>query len=406
MVNPNPMLFSVVMLTYNHENFIKESIESILNQDYKDSFEFIVADDSSQDATQKIIEQIIQLGIPKHIDFKYIKNSDNIGSVANFNLAVQNVSSEIIVIADGDDVSMPNRLSQLEQMHRQFNKSLYISNAWILRENSNYQFLKESRFYTKFDLASINLNDIYTEKTPVFGASYAFHRSLLDIYGLIDSVWVTFNNIDQQLFWRAYLERGVYYSEEKLIFYKIHKGGMTLNKMNDFNQMKKVKYLLNRIGNMLYLLQYINIEDQEILLRKVKKNFENLMYLLDNNTEFLNNKCTNTDIQVGYNDDILFNGVKIRRNIQSLKTLKLDEFIFVLNKLFLKTPLNERDINLIYNACKQGLISKNEIFVLFYLLGRKWAMPLQVSISDVASLILCVLKNKMRVMKLIQEISA
>ena len=46
---------SVVMSTYNRENTIKESIDSILNQSFCD-FEFIIVDDASTDSTEKIIK--------------------------------------------------------------------------------------------------------------------------------------------------------------------------------------------------------------------------------------------------------------------------------------------------------------------------------------------------------------
>lgn len=400
------MLFSVVMLTYNHEKFIKESVLSIFNQDYQESFEFIIIDDDSQDDNQVMIEQIIQGGIPAHIHLNYIKNPKNIGSVASFNLAMRNVMGDVIVVADGDDISLPSRLSKIASAHRAFDKSLYISNAWVLRQDRDYRPLSESKFYTKFDLSAISIHDIYTDKTPIFGASYAFHRSLLDDYGSIDPVWVTFNNIDQQLFWRAYLKKGACYLDEKLVIYKIHQGGMTLNKMNDFNQLKKIKYLLNRMGNMLYLFEYVDHKDQAILLDKIKHNFENATHLLDNGMMVVESKLLNADIQVGYNDSIIFNGVKVFRNIQSLKTLKLDEFIFVLSRLFLDQQLNQKNVDLIYDAFKHGKISKNDIIVLFYLLNPKRIRSLRITIIDVILLALGVLKNKMRVLKLFKRISA
>jgi len=51
-------LISVIMLTYNHEKYISEAIESILNQSFKD-FELIVLDDGSTDNTGNIIKKYL-----------------------------------------------------------------------------------------------------------------------------------------------------------------------------------------------------------------------------------------------------------------------------------------------------------------------------------------------------------
>lgn len=181
---------------------------------------------------------------------------------------------------------------------------------------------------------------------------------------------------------------------------------MTLNKMNDFNQLKKIKYLLNRIGNMLYLFQYVDCKEQMILLNKIKHNFENAVHLVDNGMMTIESKLLDADIQVGYDDSILFNGVKVFRNIQSLKKLKLDEFLFVLNRLFLDRPMSQKNKDLICDAFRHGQISKNDIIVLFYFLSSKRVKSLRLTVIDVIWLALGVLKGKMRVLKLFKRISA
>ena len=47
---------SVIMSVYNGEKYLKEAVESILNQTFKD-FEFIIVDDASTDKTAKILEE-------------------------------------------------------------------------------------------------------------------------------------------------------------------------------------------------------------------------------------------------------------------------------------------------------------------------------------------------------------
>lgn len=399
MNDTKPILFSVVMLTYNHENFIERAIKSILEQDYWDTFEFFIFDDASIDNTQQIIERVTQK-IPSHIIFQYIRHDKNIGSVANFNLAMKYVQGNLIVIADGDDISLPNRLSMLVNTHNKYNKSLYISNAWLLREEESIEHLSEYKFHSDFNLNNLSIDDIYTAKTPIFGASYIFHRNLFDKYQDVDATLVTYNNVDQQIFWRAYLENGIHYIHNQLLIYRIHKQGLSLNKANDFNQIKKVQYYLNRVGNIFCLMQYHPIASNKKLLEKVRLDFDCLVSILNHLESSKSFDELDNSVQIGYGDKIVFNGIPLKRNINDIKKLRLDEFIFVLNKIFLDKKLSNSNFFLIYDTCKKKEISKKEIVVLFYLLSKKSNMPLNLTIYDYISLTFTVLKKKCRVFNL------
>lgn len=391
------------MLTYNHEQFIEDAIKSIFKQDYQDTFEFVVFDDSSTDNTPEIIKRVA-LERPNHIIFKYVRHNQNVGSVANFNMAMKHMQGNIIVIADGDDISLPNRLSTLFDVHKIHNKSLYISNAQLLRISNVTESLDEYKFYANFNLDNLSIGDIYTEKTPIFGASYAFDKKLFDKYQEIDATLVTYNNIDQQIFWRAYLENGVYYLHDPLLMYRLHQQGLSLNKINDFGQIKKIQYYLNRIGNIVCLMQYFPIESKQELFEKIRLDFDNLISIL-RHLEMSNNFSESCDIQLGYGYKIIFNGISLNRTINDIKKLRLDEFICLLNRLFLDTKLSEENFFLIYNACKKKEISKREIIVLFYLLSKKLAMPLDLTFYEYVSLAFLICRKKLRVFGLKNRIT-
>ena len=95
---------SVIMPVYNGEAFLKEAIESILNQTYRD-FEFIIAYDESSDKSLDIITE-------------YKKNDSRImllkgkkkGLVKSLNDAIQSSKGEYIVRMDADDISLPDRI--------------------------------------------------------------------------------------------------------------------------------------------------------------------------------------------------------------------------------------------------------------------------------------------------------
>ncbi|MDF2669028.1 MAG: glycosyl transferase family 2 [Paenibacillus sp.] len=98
------MRISVVMAVYNGEQYVEQSIRSILKQTYTD-FELIVVDDGSSDQTWTILEQLSDSRIRR------FRLSQNGGAAKALNLAVQYATGEWIAIHDADDLSHPERLS-------------------------------------------------------------------------------------------------------------------------------------------------------------------------------------------------------------------------------------------------------------------------------------------------------
>ncbi|WP_270558612.1 glycosyltransferase family 2 protein, partial [Clostridium perfringens] len=102
----NPLV-SVVMSVYNGEKYLNESIESILNQTYK-NFEFIIINDGSTDKSLKIIENY-------SIKDKRIILIDNIvnkGLIYSLNKGIEKSKGKYIVRMDADDISLENRIKE------------------------------------------------------------------------------------------------------------------------------------------------------------------------------------------------------------------------------------------------------------------------------------------------------
>jgi glycosyltransferase involved in cell wall biosynthesis/GT2 family glycosyltransferase len=96
---------SVIMSVYNDEKYLKEAVESILNQTYSD-FEFIIVNDGSTDNTKKILHQFSDPRI------KIINNEKNIGLTKSLNIALKSARGEYIARMDGDDISHPLRFEK------------------------------------------------------------------------------------------------------------------------------------------------------------------------------------------------------------------------------------------------------------------------------------------------------
>jgi len=94
---------SVIVPGYNHASFIKEALQSALDQDYPD-LEVIVIDDCSSDNSVEIAQSIND----KRIDVR--KNAKNLGAYATQNRAMEVATGDYIAILNSDDVWRPGKL--------------------------------------------------------------------------------------------------------------------------------------------------------------------------------------------------------------------------------------------------------------------------------------------------------
>lgn len=89
-------LVSVLVNTYNHERFIAQAVQSVLDQDFPaDQMEIVVVDDGSTDGTPQALEPFLSR-------IRYIRKSNG-GQISAFNVAVAESRAEIVAFLDGDD---------------------------------------------------------------------------------------------------------------------------------------------------------------------------------------------------------------------------------------------------------------------------------------------------------------
>ena len=98
---------SVIIHTYNNEKFIAETVESVLNQTYKD-YEIIVVDDGSVDGTRDALMPYMQ-----KIRYHY-KENGGIASAKNAGISLS--ETEFVAFLDHDDLWVPDKL-QLQMEH-------------------------------------------------------------------------------------------------------------------------------------------------------------------------------------------------------------------------------------------------------------------------------------------------
>ena len=142
---------SVIIPTYNRGRIIGNSINSVLNQTFK-NLEIVVVDDGSTDNTKEVIEQI------KDERVRYIKLAKNNGASYARNIGIKNAIGQFISFQDSDDIFYPYKLE------RQLKN--------IINKNSNFDFCKIKVIFNSsfsYFVPSINQDkslsngDIFTE---------------------------------------------------------------------------------------------------------------------------------------------------------------------------------------------------------------------------------------------------
>ena len=215
------MKTSVAICTYNGERFLKQQLDSILNQSHPVD-EIIVCDDKSTDSTVSILNFYKE----KHPEiFKIHINEENLQSIKNFEKAISLCENEIIFLCDQDDIWVDNKVERiLKTFEKNKDISVICTNGYgIDEENKELDVLSlwdipkyvRAKGY-RFDYFNIlNLIDNFCT-----GATMAIRKELkTDILPvpIIDNV-----HHDGWIAMVASLKNRLLFLDEKLIYYRKH----------------------------------------------------------------------------------------------------------------------------------------------------------------------------------------
>lgn len=102
MIQEKPLV-SVVMITYGHEAYINEAIQSVLSQKVDFDVELILANDCSPDNSHDIIKATIASNVNSRFIIRYTRHENNLGMMSNFKWALNQAKGTYIALCDGDD---------------------------------------------------------------------------------------------------------------------------------------------------------------------------------------------------------------------------------------------------------------------------------------------------------------
>ncbi len=156
----NLPLVSICCITYNHEKYISQAIDSFLMQETDFDVEIVIGDDCSSDATPLIIEEYRQKFPEK---FRILKREKNLGSEVNFIKTIEACRGTYVALCEGDDYWIdPQKLRiQIDGLERFQSASICVTNFMILDEEKKviepniYPEDEDSFEIVRFDKSSI-----------------------------------------------------------------------------------------------------------------------------------------------------------------------------------------------------------------------------------------------------------
>lgn len=109
MQQENKPKVSVCVITYNHEKYIRQCLQSIIDQETDFDFEVIVGDDCSTDGTRAIVREFAEK-YPRVV--KPIFHEKNVGSTTNYFSVHGSAIGKYVAHLDGDDYALPGKLQK------------------------------------------------------------------------------------------------------------------------------------------------------------------------------------------------------------------------------------------------------------------------------------------------------
>ncbi|MBC7914367.1 MAG: glycosyltransferase [Pyrinomonadaceae bacterium] len=205
-------LISVIMPVHNAERFLKEAIDSILNQTFS-NFELIIINDGSSDTTESIILSFSDSRI------RYIKNLSNLGIVKTLNNAIDIAEGIFIARMDADDISHPNRLDlqyQFMQQHPEI--AMCGSHAIQIDQNGT----ETGMVQCLIDSEDLRISHLFNN--AFIHPSTIFRSDILKSYRYNEE----FENAeDYYLFSQIMSKHKVQNINKALLFYRVHQTSIT-----------------------------------------------------------------------------------------------------------------------------------------------------------------------------------
>lgn len=246
---------SIVLPTYNGEKYIKESIDSVINQTFKD-WELIIVNDCSTDNTPQIVEQYLK----KDKRIRVIHNLKNKKLPCSLNIGFAEAKGEYFTWTSDDNCYLPDAIEKMME-YLEEEKSTYMVCAGmdIIDETGLYMYR-----YKKYD----DIDMFYSDGV---GACFMYKREVVDTIGGYDEKKFC---VEDYAYWLKIIKKfgKIGWIDEVLYKYRVHENNLTATKKEYIRQ--QLSEL--RMENADFILD--NLKDNPNLIIDIYCEFEKKEY--------------------------------------------------------------------------------------------------------------------------------
>lgn len=289
----NPMV-SILTVTFNHDKYIKDALNSFLKQETSFPFEIIVHDDASQDNTKKIVKEY-EAKFPHIIKPIYQKENQYSKGITNpACFILPKTKGRYIAVCDGDDYWTGT--SKLEQqvtfLEKNKKYSMVYHNSYVVDENSNITVKKRST----------NLKD-YNQEEMLLGEGFILTNTMM-FRNFASSVWKDFSlkyakmyNGDMALIHKlGFIGECKYMDDVDYAAYRVHSNGVwssineTTKLQNMYQSKIKIKKNLNSFPKIqkkmsAIISKHFAVSLTRIMKQKDFKNYTKIIKMIINDKE-------------------------------------------------------------------------------------------------------------------------
>jgi len=255
------MKISVYITSYNQKDFLREAIDSVLNQTLK-PFEIIIVDDASTDGSKYLINNY-KKNYPDLIKPHF--NKKNLGITKSRNVALSLTKGDYVTWLDGDDIYKPNKLKLEAELIQKTGADLVYSNFYFSND----------RIDSIYQIWCSNIKELPVEEHIFkYVISRSFPRGILFRYelvnvnllqktGLYDENLDIYEDFDFRI--RLSTIANTAFLLIPLSVYRVHGSG--LSRASTDVHKKNLSYIFSKYQN---LINDLALEDKEFVTTSIR----------------------------------------------------------------------------------------------------------------------------------------
>lgn len=212
-------IISIILPTYNGEKYIRKSIDSILNQTFKD-WELIIVNDCSTDGTKHIIEEYAR----QDIRIKVINNDENKKLPNSLNIGFEHSVGEYLTWTSDDNMYCENALHEMfYELEKESKKAMVVANMTIIDKDDDV-----------VDEEITCGNELLLLKNSI-GACFLYKRDVLKNIGQYDNSLFLVEDYDYWI--RIFRHYGEILHINKFLYkYRRHNESLSIQKQRQVNE--------------------------------------------------------------------------------------------------------------------------------------------------------------------------